>query len=192
MSSFPPSINLRVKYYGTVMTSENNAIFEEEEKEDNLSFSSYWPKPVSRFFSSLVVEPDLFLLCPVYNDNTVQIGGTGTAKKGETLTQALIRESSEEFSCVPEDLNAVEIIQGNATWLLNSTQYFYNLKEVPISTDTHDLDNRKRKVAFFYWADMNRWKDITFNMTMAKKDNIVGLIALSHSEVFRVIKLLNL
>lgn len=188
-------IKLNVEYFSTPQgnCSLSHVNFEEEKKMGSLTFSNYWPKPVDKFFSSIENETmsDLFLLCPVYNDGGVQIGGTGTAKQGETLSEALLRESSEEFGCVPETLEGIEVIDGDRLWLMTSTEYFYNLNKVPDTTSKH-LDNKKRKVAFFYWADMERWKNITFDMNMAQKDNIIGFIALPHQEVLRVVKLLRL
>lgn len=183
---YNPSVKLNVSYFST---SGDKPRFEEEIKSGSLLFSSYWPKVVDKFFSSIKVDPSLFLLCPVYDDGSVQIGGTGTAKQNESLSEALIRESTEEFGCVPETLEGIEVIDGDKLWLMSSTEYFYNLTEVP-ELDSRHNDNKKRKVAFFYWADMERWMDIIFDMSMARKDNITGFVALSYPEVLRVVKIL--
>lgn len=72
--------------------------------------SQYFPFPMKNALYRLqnVIKPTDYILCPIYDDYTFQIGVTGTVEENEQFQNAMLRELGEEIGLVPNEMRYVK------------------------------------------------------------------------------------
>lgn len=160
-----------------------------------VKISNYIPRAINFIFSETFSDiPDnCYLACPKYSNGDIQIGGTGSSKKGEMIEDALYRESVEELSITPSYDEIVLKKFGKVEWALISTLNFRVSQRVKEILDdfealSSDIDDRKRKVGFMYWAPIEYWRRSQIKPDQNQTDNITDIAFISKADVSKIIR----
>lgn len=165
----------------------------------NLKFSRYFPPFMQDIFKEFGGVYDfLYILCPVYQDGTFQVGVTGTKTVGEEYDEAFQREIGEEVGLQAKKFKVI----GNRRFPRSSknTQnslfaktYIVNISEaIPLLKDDHnqvvteEKDERNKKVGciiYGYKKDIIQYMTKNKIYTYKDNDSIVGLTLINFKTV---------
>lgn len=146
------------------------------------------------------IDDDYYLVCPGYYRfnrisrkyvfSDLQIGGTGTFKKGENEFDCIRRESLEEMSIYPQFDENTKIFKFGKWYIINFINE--NIETGEILIENTDPDIKGKKVGFFYWVDVDKMADITeqFEKRTEFSEDILNLFFVSKNDVRNIVNLI--
>lgn len=150
----------------------------------------YFPKEMEdgffRLISEGILNPTDWILCPIYSDDKIQIGITGTVKYGESSEEAMSRELGEEVGLFPTSLGDKIILTKWSNYFnRNFTVFFSYIKHtipVPKYLDNCTLvegkDNRN-KVGCYIYGEKENLLEYLGNSRINRYKNEDDLIGIS-------------
>lgn len=161
-------------------------------KHQNIIISKYLPPVLLQIFNMVLKKkPDMYLLCPYYQDQRFQIGVTGSFKVDENRKDAMKREILEETRLICDDPDILLSIETpNKYWYLGSyTRYKFKRAGV-VEEPLRYNDDKSKKIGALIWCDLN---DILKHpsIDLIESDDIVGLGLIHASEIELILKRLH-
>lgn len=167
---------------------------------------SFFPPPMFNSLHKALkngrINPEDWLLCPLYSDENFQIGVTGSVEVHEERENAVFRELGEELGLVPARMEDLLLIQENVWYRRNGKQvdfpvydiYIKNCRPVPEHADSklisQNEDDRTRKIGCYVYGKeidlfefLNREKIFRYQSS----DDIIGIAMVPAKKIFRSI-----
>lgn len=169
-------------------------------------FSHYMKKTLYKCLKAKKIKYTDYLVGPVYEDNTCQVGITGTVGQTEDDIQGMSRELAEEVGILPNYLNSMckelysrEYIKlGVNKGKCRSHQIYSipieNTHPVPKAHHQHKSnvkDNKMKKVGCLLYGDKAKVYDFLSRETIYyhnSGDKIIGVCAIAIKDIHALIK----
>ena len=184
-----PNSVIPAKYLNNKNNNKNNNIYYLEK----FTFSRYLWKNTLKHICSL--PNDNYVLGPIYTDNELQIGISGSVKYTERNLDGLIRELGEEIGICPIDIKYVNFINTQQNKNKTMNIYSISIKDTKPSINNnyskfYSYDNKNNKVNGIIHGDIKDVFSIFDKIERNNPDNdedIIGICAIPVS----LIKFLN-
>lgn len=156
--------------------------------------STYLPMPMKKCLQYLAEAiPDTYILCPWYeNGQDYQIGLTGTVKKGEGYTDAVMREIGEEIGLIPLVVSKFRSYPWGGP-LGNFAVYTAKISDCSkVPPEKHDTivsegkDQREKKVGCFVYGSLIHVLDFLNSSEIYRyysPDGIGGIVGVKISDL---------
>lgn len=161
--------------------------------------SQFYPYPMKRGLNHAlirgIIKPTDYILGPVYRNNEVQIGVTGTAELNEEITSSAGRELGEEIGLIPNTLTDLKLIriykwERQNHGPVDFTVFSLNMDNCQPVQTTNKMglhsDDRKRKIGCLLFG---RYEQV-INFLQSEKiyryhsnDDIIGIAAVRAGDV---------
>lgn len=162
--------------------------------------SRYLPFPMKNAFLRLssftgCIKSSDYILGPIYDDNTFQIGVTGTVEEKEEFEHAIVRELGEEIGVIPEKITYFKTYEWRRFDKPDTkfSVYYSNIGDcLPVQFDKHGVnlssnnDRTDQKVGCFVFGHIENMKSFLNQQAIyfyGSEDHIIGVCAVNVGEL---------